>query len=507
MRRRTQAQRKVEMPVLGADKVLVEKYASDFSIPRELAEIVFRRFPEYSEARRFLFPNVSQLHDPGSMPDIAEAAREIVTSVKRGEGILIYTHDDVDGYTSAAVMYRALDDITRGSGTIHIYPIIREQDGYVINPSILRSYREKGVRLLLTVDFGISNEENPRIAQQEGMRFVICDHHETELSKFPVPAVDPKRSDSKYPFRELAGVGVAFKLAQYLYGHFFKISASEFYSLKKNFFPVVCLGTLADRVPLYDENRVFCAQGMRLMGEIADAWAVVLQEDAEVDINRLLREVLPAIGAAAYIDPRFGVEFFIERDVGNVRECYNKLKETDQKRRQQIDSLFSDVVSSAEVGSRMVVSLIPLSKQHYLGSIAARLRDYFKRNSLIIGVRDEKCIGEMRSCDIDLYKLLSGMRRFFLDFGGHRKAAGFSMGRSHLQAFLDELKCYMQNNGPDIIDGCESRSPEPEALLRRSDVGMLKMLMPFGEGNPAPILTDGVSSFTVDNSLHLLERG
>jgi single-stranded-DNA-specific exonuclease len=155
----------------------------------------------------------------------------------------------------------------------------------------------------------------------------------------------------------------------------------------------------------------------------------------------------------------------------------------------------------------MVMSLIPLSKHHYLGSIAARLRDYFKRNSLIIGVQDEKCIGEMRSCDIDLYKLLTSMRRFFLDFGGHQKAAGFSMGKNNLQAFLDELKCYVQNSGPDIIDGCESRSQGPEALLRRSDVGMLRMLMPFGEGNPAPILTDGVSSFTVDNSLHLLEKG
>ena len=494
------------MPVLGADKVLVEKYAVDFSIPRELAEIVVRRFPEYSEAQRYLFPNVDNLHDPVTMPDITTAAQGIMAAVKSGEGILIYTHDDVDGYTSAAVMYKALDDITRGSGTVHIYPIIREQDGYVLNSQILRSYREKGVTLLLTVDFGISNEENPRIAEQEGMKAIICDHHETQLTKFQVPAVDPKRKDSKYPFRELAGVGVAFKLAQVLYQQFFSMSASEFYNLKKSFFPIVCIGTLSDRVILRDENRVFCTRGMQLMNQIEDPWAAYLQEEGGVDINRLLREVSPTIGSAAYVDPRLGVEFFIERDMGKVKEYYNRLKETDQKRRQETDELFSNVVSSAEVNSRIVLSLIPLSKQHYLGSIAARLRDYFKRNSLIIGVKDEKCIGELRSCDIDLYKLLYRMRRFFMDFGGHQRAAGFSMGKNNLQAFLDEFKQYVREGTPDFINDCGSRVPEPEAFLRRSDVGMLKMLMPFGEGNPAPILTDGISSYTVDNSLNLVER-
>lgn len=494
------------MPMLGADKVLVEKYAADFSIPRELAEIVVRRFPEYSEAQRYLFPDVDNLHDPGTMPDIARAVQEIMAAVKNGEGILIYTHDDVDGYTSAAVMYKALEDITRGSSTVHIYPIIREQDGYVLNPQILRSYREKGVTLLLTVDFGISNEENPRIAEQEGLKTIICDHHETQCTKFRVPVVDPKRKDSRYPFRELAGVGVAFKLAQFLYQQFFNLSASEFYNLKKSFFPIVCIGTVADRVVLRDENRVFCTHGMQLMNGIEDPWASHLQEEGGVDINRLIREVSPTIGSAAYVDPRLGVKFFIERDMHKVKEYYKKLKETDQKRRQEIDELFSNVVSSAEVNSRMVLSLIPLSKQHYLGSIAARLRDYFKRNSLIIGVKDEKCIGELRSCDIDLYRLLYRMRRFFVDFGGHQKAAGFSMGKNNLQAFLDAFKQYVQEDTPDIINDCGSRVPEPEAFLRRSDVGMLRMLMPFGEGNPAPILTDGISSYTVDNSLNLVER-
>jgi single-stranded-DNA-specific exonuclease len=493
------------MPLRDADKILIEKYATDFSIPREVAEIVARRYPEYSEAKKYLFPDFSQLHDPSLLPDIERASKEILAAAKNGEGILIYTHDDVDGYTSAAIMYKALDDITRGSGTVHVYPIIREKDGYILNPRVLSSYRDKGVKLLLTVDFGISSEENFCIAEKEGLRAVICDHHETKRTDFPIAAVNPKRQDSRYPFRDLAGVGVAFKLAQFLYQDFFGMSASEFYSLKKSFYPIVCIGTFADRVPLYDENRVFCTRGLNLMNDVNDAWVACLRESGEIAMQRVLREVLSTIGSAAYIDPRCGVDFFIKDDISTVRELYSTLKDTDQRRRQEIDHLFSEVISSAEVTSRLVVSLVPLSKQHYLGSVAARLRDYFRRNSLIVGIKNERCIGELRSCDFDLYKLLYRMRKYFLDFGGHKKAAGFSMEKRYLETFLHEFKEYVEHESPDIVDRYNSIDAGPETFLRRSDVGMLKNMVPFGEGNPAPVLTDGHSTFTVDNSLNLVE--
>lgn len=497
---------KDSMRASAVDKVLIEKYANDFSIPNELAEIVARRFPEYSEAQRYLFPSLEQLHSPASMPDIGVAVEEIIATVKKGEGILIYTHDDVDGYTSAAIVYKALDDITRGSDAVHVYPIIREQDGYILNPRVLRSYRDKGVRLLVTVDFGISNEGNFRIANQEGLRAIICDHHETALTSFPLPAVNPKRQDSKYPFRELAGVGVAFKLAQFLYQEFFGINADEFYGLKKNFFPVVCIGTFSDRVMLRDENRIFSTHGMRLLNENDEAWALCLKQAGDIDINRLLREVIPTIGAAAYIDPRLGLEFFIGKDPDKVTAYYNTLRETDQRRRQAIDSLFSDVVSSAEVTSKLVLSVVPLSKQHYLGSVAARLRDYYRRNSIIIGVRNDKCIGELRSCGMDLYELLYNFRDLFIDFGGHKKAAGFSMKHENLDGFLENIRQYINEGSSDLEDDCDTSNPGAETHLRRADIGMLRRLIPFGEGNPAPVLTDGVSRYTVDNAMKIIDK-
>lgn len=494
------------MPVLSGDRVLIEKYASDFSIPRELAEIVAHRYPEYSEARKYLSPDLGQLYDPASIPDIDIATSEIISCARRGEGILIYTHDDVDGYTSAAVAYKTLIDIARNRDAIFVYPIIREQDGYILNPQVLRSYREKGVRLLLTVDFGISNSENFRIAEQEGLRTIICDHHETTLTEFPAAAVNPKRPDSMYPFRELAGVGVVYKLAQSLYQEFFGMSAGEFRRLKRSFLPVVCIGTFSDRVMLRDENRVFCVHGMREINTIDEPWVNCLKQEGEIDINRLLRDVIPTLGSAAYIDPRLGVEFFIQDDVNLAKDCLGKLRDTDQKRRQAIDSLFSDVVSSAKVMPKLVIAVIPFSKQHYLGSIAARLRDYFRRNSIIIGVKEDKCIGELRSCDVDLYVLLYNFRELFLDFGGHKKAAGFSMEKRNLDVFLDRLVQYVDTRDSDFADECNQAIHDAETMLRRTDVGMLRSLVPFGEGNPAPFLSDGLNLYTVDNALNIIEK-
>ena len=493
------------MPRAAADKMLIEKYASDFSIPRELAEIVARRYPEYSEAQKYLFPSLQYLHDPSLMPDIKVAVEEIMATVKKGDGILIYTHDDVDGYTSAAIVHKALNDITRGSDSVYVYPIVREKDGYILNPEVLRSYQAKGVRLLVTVDFGISNDENFRIAEKQGLRAIICDHHETTLTSFPLPAVNPKRPDSNYPFRELAGVGVAFKLVQYLYQQFFGVDGDEFYSLKKAFFSIVCIGTFSDRVMLRDENRIFTTYGMQLLNEIDEAWALCLRQSGPVDINRMLREVIPTLGSAAYIDPRLGVEFFIEKDLGRVVACYNTLRETDQQRRQAIDTLFSDVVSSAEVTPKLVLSVIPLSKQHYLGSVAARLRDYYKRNAVIIGVKDDRCVGELRSCGLDLYELLSEFRDMFIDFGGHKKAAGFSMKSANLDQLLEKIKRYVSQQGSDAEHGCEAPDAAAETRLRRADVGILHRLAPFGEGNPAPVLTDGVSRYTIDNTMKVFD--
>ena len=308
------------------DKVLAQRYALDFAIPYELANILVARFPSYSEAEEFLFPNISNLYDPWSIPDMAKAVDDIIVSVKGNESILVYCHDDIDGYTSGTIMYKTLVDLTRGQDErIFLYPVVREKDGYILNPDVLKRYQEQGVKLLITVDFGISSLENFRIVSELGLKLVVCDHHETNLSDFPGPAVDPKRPDSRYPFRELAGVGVSFKLAQCLYQRVLSLSSREFYSLRRDFFPLLMLGTISDRVILLGENRIFSVHGLAVLNKLDEPWIKYFRKDKDVKTSMITREIIPTIGSAAYVDPKLGVEVFLNRDFERVSEIFGIL--------------------------------------------------------------------------------------------------------------------------------------------------------------------------------------
>ena len=488
--------------------MLAQRYSNDFSVPLELALILAGRFPEYNEAKKFLFPELSNLYDPRGIPDLEVASMEIIKAINNGEGILIYGHDDPDGFTSAAIMYKTLMDLHRQNlGSVYVYPIVREKDGYVLNREVLKAYREQGVKLVLTVDFGISNQENFQIAESENLKLIVCDHHETELSEFSAPAVNPKRKDSQYPFRELAGVGVVFKLAQYLYQTAFHLTANEFYNLKKEFFSIVLIGTISDRVVLRDENRVFCAHGLKILDQLDEPWIRFLKQDSVMNLMQITEEIIPIIASAAYLDSNLGVGILVSKDEDYIAETVSKLRLVNVERRRIIESLFDEVVSAAKVFPGIVVSIIPISKQHYLGPVSARLRNYFRRTAVVIGFRQEKCFGELRSYCLDLYKMLSHMGRLFLDFGGHKKAAGFSILADNLDRFVEEAVSYVSNHTTETADDVCSPCLTSEVFLNKSDINIVAPLVPFGEGNPAPIMTDGVDIYTTNNSFNIIDIG
>lgn len=490
---------------IDGDQVLARKYASDFSIPFALAHIVARRFPVYGDAKKFLFPQLSHLHEPGSIPDMATATEEILRSVQNGEGILIYSHDDVDGHTSAAIMYQTLIDLYRKDPClIYVYPIIREQDGYLLNPRVLRDYKQKGVGLIVTVDFGISNAENFRIAENEGLKLVVCDHHETGSTDFPVPAVNPKRIDSQYPFRELAGVGVTFKLAHSLYHRAFGLTTEEFFSLKKTFFPLVLIGTISDRVLLREENRVFCVHGLKVAQHIDEPWVKFFKGGKDIDVARITGEIIPILASATYIDPNLGLRILVNRDEAHIAEAVAQLKIADTERKEAVELLFRETLAAAKIFPNLVIAVIPFSRQQHLGPVSSRLREYLKRTSVVIGVQNEKCFGELRSYGVNLYEMLNSVSELFLDFGGHRKAAGFSMRQENLDTFIERVVTYVENSGDDESN---DTVPTPEAFLHKSDISILSPLMPFGEGNPAPVVTDGVNVYTIDNKFNIVEYG
>lgn len=486
--------------------LLAQKYASDFSVPQEIAQIVARRYPQYEDAKAYLFPGVGQLHDPQLLPDMQVATQTIAEALHKKEPILIYTHDDIDGYTSAVIMYKTLNDLCRtDKQSVFVYPIIREKDGYIMNGNVLQEYKQKGVKHVITVDFGISSDDNFRIVKDVGLNLVVCDHHETISTAFPVPAVDPKRPDSLYPFRELAGVGVSFKLAQSLYQNVFKLSTGEFYDLKKDFFPLAMVGTISDRVALRGENRAFCIEGLRVFNRTNEGWINHFRHERDFSFGNVSSAVIPTIASAAYDNPNLGVQLLMRKDKQFIADTIARLTVTTKERRRDVALHFENAIAAAKVYPKIVVSVIPFSKQHYLGSIAARLRDRYHRTSAVIGVKDGKCFGEFRSNNIHLYNMLHNFRAFFLDFGGHPRAAGCTILEENLDRVVQGVVEYVATRGNELIDS-HTVSGQPEAQLIRSDVPMLQILIPFGEGNPPPLLTDGERMYTVDNDLRIIEK-
>jgi single-stranded-DNA-specific exonuclease len=491
-------------------EITAQRYAEEFNIPYELALIISRRFPDYQDAKDFLFPSLNQLHNPEDLPDIKETITRIFEGLKNKENILIYAHDDPDGYTSATILYQTLIEIRRGSKPeIYVYTINREKDGYVLNPEVLKDYMEKGVKILITVDFGISNKTNFEVARNMGLKLLVCDHHETEQTDFPYPAVDPKRKDSKYQFRELAGVGVTLKLSQLLYRTGLGINKKEFFKLKKDFLAIAMLGTLADRVMPLKENRAICYEGLKALNGTKKPWAEYFSEDRRVNIPFVFNEIIPLLQSAALEDSRLGIDFFLVEKKEDFVKIIEKLRSIENQRRADIENFFQIALNVAKVYPNLVISVIPTEtspaqskfKVNNLGAVVSKLRDHFHKTAIGMILRENKCYAELRSYDINLFEFLKKAEHLFIDFGGHKRAAGFSMSEHNLDKFID----YATKEIPSL-EGKKSNLI-PEAVIDKSRIKILEPLLPFGEGNPSPLLTDNIDLYTIDNRLNIIELG
>lgn len=492
----------------GEVDILAQRYSIDFKIPLSLAQIIARRFPTYEDARAFIYPDLHQLHSPEDIPDIKSAADTIVSALRLNKPLLIYCHDDPDGYTSAVIMYKTLCDLRKkNSPEIYIYPIVREKDGYVLNPLVLDEYIKLGVETLIAVDFGISNFENFYIAQEKSINLVVCDHHETTFEDFPFPAVDPKRKDSKYPFRELAGVGVALRLCEYLYEKFLNLSRDEFYSLKNEFLAITMVGTIADRVAPIGENRVLCWEGLKTINRLNTPWVRYYMTNGPINFVRVQFEIIPVLSSAANLDPKLGIELLLSNDYERVAKLISELAVIEEERKRIIDKFTQDGIDMAKVYERIVISIFPSTfnglKVNHLGAIASKLRDHFQRTSVVILVKDGRCFGESRSFTVNLYEMLSSIKQLFIDFGGHKRAAGFSMEEENLDRFIEGICIFIEKNEERYA----GQSLKPEAVIDKSQVKILEQLMPFGDGNRPPVLTDGVDLYTIDHKLNIIELG
>ena len=470
--------------------------AEGASLARELGtapiigQILWNRGLQTAEAARaFLHPEDEPYCDPFLMMDMERAAHRILEAIHAGEQIVVYGDYDVDGMTSTTLLMK---NIRALGGTVSYYIPNRFTEGYGLNGAALRQIAAEGCGLLVTVDCGISSADV--VAQMDGaMDIIITDHHLPGAVLPPAYAViNPHRADCPYPFKELAGVGVAFKLVQALW----QLEEERFYA---DDLDIVALGTVADLVPLVGENRKIVQAGLRRMTErpspgIAALIRVSGCEGKSINTGMVGFQLAPRLNAAGRIETaRRGVELLTAEDVHEAVSIAAELNALNMERR----DLEQDILTEAESmlgGFTPDVPAIVVAGEDWnagvIGIVASRLVEKYYRPSIVLTRQGDVYKGSCRSiAGLHMYDALAACRDTLIQFGGHAMAAGLTLECNRLEDFRCAFANYV-NTHLNYEDFTPKISIE--ALVAPADwtipmVEEIALLEPYGMGNPRPI--------------------
>ncbi len=470
--------------------------AQELGVLRPFAQIlVGHGVSSASEARAFLEPDRETLHDPLLLPDIDPALERIRAAVSAGEKIFVCGDYDVDGITSIVLVKRCLEAVGLDVG---FYIPNRLLDGYGLSEKGIVAAQDFGASLIVTVDSGVTGHEEIEVARKLGIDVIITDHHEAQ-NTLPdaVAVVDPKRADSKYPFKDLAGVGVAYKVMQALAREYRDVA----YAVEENL-DMVAVGTVADIVPLISENRVLTSLGLERLRTTANPGLRALMEVAGVEPSSARATHIgfalgPRLNAAGRLgDARIGVELLTTADGGKAAEIAKKLDQENRKRRELEAAVLAEATekldsSPSETAGRM--SIVLWSDGWHpgvIGIVASRIAKQYNRPSVLLSIVDGMSKGSGRSIHgFDLHAALAECRDCLTSFGGHRHAAGVSLPEGRLEEFNDCVETAVSKGltPEELVPVVEI---DAEITLEECSfelVNLMKQMRPFGAGNPEPV--------------------
>lgn len=466
--------------------------AAAMNVSPLLARILGNRgLTEPGVAGRFLAPGREEFHDPFRLKGMREAVRRIAAAVSRGERIWVYGDYDADGITSTAVLVRVL----RGIGAnVHYYIPSRLEEGYGLNPGALDEAARAGVNLIITVDCGIAAIEEVEYARTLGIDMVITDHHKPfRVIPRASAVINPKQPDCAYPFKELAGVGVAFKLIQALLGEGNAADA---------FLDLVALGTVADIVPLIGENRAIVKFGLAALNAtqntgLQELLAMLGLNNRTLDAEKIAFVIAPRINATGRIgDAKRSVELFLTDDPVRAAELAGSLDKENRDRQEIESEILSQAVSQLNRDVDLAkdkVIVLAASGWHtgVIGIVASRLTETYTRPAVLIALEGEEGKGSARSVPgFNLFAALEACSEHLLRFGGHEQAAGLSVAAGRIDAFRRQINAVADRmiQAEDMLPVCEI---DAEVALPEINGGLLKeleRLKPFGAKNPSPTL-------------------
>ena len=470
----------------------VKEISEKYNLNKLLSTIlVNRNITQEEEVRLFLKPTRGDFHNPFLMQDMEKAVERILIAIEKKEKVTIYGDYDVDGITSITVLKSFLQERGLEVGT---YIPNRLEEGYGLNKKAIETIAEKGCQLMITVDCGISAIEEINHANALGIETIVTDHHEAgiELPK-ALAVIDNKRKDSKYPFRELAGVGVVFKLIQAIG---MKLNLPEESYLK--YLDIVCIGTISDIVPLVNENRVIAKLGLMLIKQTKNiGLKSILQSSGyhKIDSNTISFGVAPRINACGRMGKADqALKLFLSKNINEVTELTKGLNEYNRIRQETEKQIFESAIKQIEEEHLYQNNSIIVGGENWhhgvIGIVSSKITEmYFKPSILLSFEEDGIGKGSGRSIPgFDLHDALMKCNDTIEKFGGHSMAVGITIRKEKFKDFTKEFEeIAKQAKVSEIVPIIKIDAKIDLNEINKEMVESLKELEPFGEGNKMPI--------------------
>jgi single-stranded-DNA-specific exonuclease len=447
-------------------------------------------------AREFMNPSLNQLHDPNLLTGVDQAAIRIRQAIAAKEKIVIYGDYDVDGITSTCTLYLYLKSV---EAIVDVYIPNRHEEGYGVNAEAVAKIASEGCRLMITVDCGITADREVSLARELGMDVIVTDHHTPgQLIPDDCIVINPKLPGQIYPFSELAGVGVVAKLIQALGG----ISAV------KEYIDLISIGTIADVVPLVDENRVFAAKGIEMIRNCPRPGISALigelgTDKKSVDSIRISYSLAPCLNAPGRLATYHkGFELLAAESVEKAQPIASHLVEQNNLRKEIEGKIMSTVHEyireECELSrERIIIAAGEGWHPGVIGIVASRVTEFYNRPTVVLSIDGENASGSGRSIEgFNLYEALNECRDLFTRFGGHERAAGLSMPASAVEEFRRRMNALANRR---ITDDMLVSRVVYDGVLAPEDINPnlhseIDSLAPFGTGNPVPnFLISGAS--------------
>jgi single-stranded-DNA-specific exonuclease len=477
------------------DQALVDKLAEDVQIDGVLARLLIARgVSTYADARTFFRPNLNQLHDPFLMKDMQKAVDIIETAMSDNEAILIYGDYDVDGTTAVALLYKFLKHYHERIG---YYIPDRHKEGYGLSLQAIDWAVENNYKLIITLDCGITAVEQVAYANSLGLQVIITDHHLPADLPDAAAILNPKQHDCPYPFKELSGCGVGFKLAQ---------AFSEKNQLDQQvllqFLDLLAVSIAADIVPILGENRVLAHFGLKRLNENPShglkAIITLCCDKPELSVTDIVFNIAPRINAAGRMgDAKNAVELLLSNNMQEANERAQVINETNTDRR-DVDATITkeafQIAENREGFAERRTTVVYGANWHkgVIGIVASRLVEAYYRPTIVFSHSEGRLTGSARSVNgFDIHQAISQCAELVDQFGGHKYAAGLTIKEENILAFAEKFEEVVRQS---ILDDQLVPQIEIEQEISLRDITprffrILKQFQPFGPGNMTPIFS------------------